>query len=268
MRDGNEIMVKQLTSNKFWNEGYKTQSASKKKTLNFRFNRSNREFKNLFHQLNRIALDKKSCLEMGCGNSLWLPFIAKNYTYNVGGIDYTEAGIQAAQENLLSHNISGKLWLADFLDETQMKRHKHRWDLIFSLGVIEHFEQPDQILKKFSKCLQQDGFILTVIPNLSGLMGSIQKKVNKKIYSQHKVISESMLISYHKQAGFHIINHGCFGFLDFSLINLSHLGGQKKRYIGRFIRICDLPLLLLTVLKINIPIAYLSSFFFVIAKKQ
>ena len=204
---------------------------------------------------------------MGCGNSIWLPYAAKAFNCSVAGIDYSDAGVASARENLQTNNVEGSIYHADFLDDGQMEGFFQGWDVVLSVGVIDHFDQPELVIDKFTKCLKPGGTIITIVPNMCGLMGKIQKHVDADIFNLHQQISQEDLVNSHKSNGLTIIGQGALGFLGFSMLNFSG-HGKWTRYIGRAIRFFDLPLLALYKLRLKFSNPYLSSFYYVVAERR
>ncbi|HXB07297.1 MAG TPA: hypothetical protein VNW04_09280, partial [Puia sp.] len=68
----------------------------------------------------------------------------------------------------------------------------------FSYGVIEHFDRPEEIIRIFSSFLNPGGMIITLVPNLNGLIGSVCKHFVPDIYRMHKVITREQLRQFHE----------------------------------------------------------------------
>lgn len=145
---------------------------------------------------------KKTILEIGCGSSGWLPYFAQKYNYLVSGLDYSEIGCRLAEHNLKMLNIKYDEIICEDIYNWKTKK---KYDVIFSYGVIEHFEDPESILKIIYNKLNNDGIVITLVPNLQGLNGKLFKRFVKDIYDMHKVISKDYLREIHERTGFHNI---------------------------------------------------------------
>jgi hypothetical protein len=66
------------------------------------------------------------------------------------------------------------------------------YDIVFSLGFIEHFEDTKDIIKRHIKLLSDNGNLLIILPNLRGLNGFIQWLFDRKNLRIHNL--ESMKI--------------------------------------------------------------------------
>jgi SAM-dependent methyltransferase len=60
-------------------------------------------------------------------------------------------------------------------DDIFKKNFQTKYDISFSVGLIEHFDDPSVALRKHVEILKKDGIMLLLIPNLTGLQGKIFK---------------------------------------------------------------------------------------------
>jgi 2-polyprenyl-3-methyl-5-hydroxy-6-metoxy-1,4-benzoquinol methylase len=140
----------------------------------------------------------KTFCEVGCGSSGWLPYFARKYGFLVSGIDYSEIGCKLAEENLRLFNIEyGDIYCKDLFDKDCTNGNSY--DVIFSYGVIEHFEKPYDVIEKFKIFLNPGGIIITLVPNLNGFMGSMFRYFVRENYEIHKVITKEELKDYHER---------------------------------------------------------------------
>lgn len=156
-------------------------------------------------------------LEAGCAQSSWLPYFRLRFGYEISGIDYSETGCEKAQQNLLRYGVEGSVLCRDFMDESHDLMEN--FDVVFSYGVIEHYESPEIVLKRFFNFLKPDGIIVTVIPNISGMMGKLQRFVNPPVYEIHVPMSVDDLRKAHLSSGFKEISSGYIGSLGTEVVN-------------------------------------------------
>jgi hypothetical protein len=80
------------------------------------------------------------------------------------------------------------------------------YDVGVSFGVIEHFENPSVALKAMAKYIKPGGLILTIIPNMTGITGFLQKRtMNRSIFNLHKQLDASQLGNLHSEAGLAVV---------------------------------------------------------------
>lgn len=151
----------------------------------------------------------RTLLEAGAGSSAWLPFLASEYGLRVSGLDYSEEGCRICEENLKMQGINyDEVICTDIFKWTGTKKY----DIIISLGLIEHFDNPVEILQIFGQHLQKGGTVITVVPNLIGFSGWLTKVFIPDVYKIHKRISKEDLRTMHQNSGFKILRNDYTGF--------------------------------------------------------
>lgn len=90
---------------------------------------------------------------------------------------------------------------------------QHRFDLIVSIHVLEHVEDPREVLKFFSEILDTNGVLLFVVPNAAGL-GHRLKKNKWFAYGDPSHVSlypAATWTAWTESAGLHILKSGTDG---------------------------------------------------------
>lgn len=72
-----------------------------------------------------------------------------------------------------------------------------RYDVVFSLGFIEHFEDTRDVINRHVELLSGEGQLLILIPNFLGLNGKLQRRFDKANLDSHNL--RSMEIPYLKE---------------------------------------------------------------------
>ncbi len=151
----------------------------------------------------------RTLLEVGAGSSAWLPFLAREYDLLVSGLDYSEAGCRICEENL---KILGINYDEIICEDVFNWEPGKKYDIIISLGVIEHFENPGDILKIIRDHLNDNGLIMTVVPNLLGISGRLTRIFLPDVYRIHKIISKNLLRELHETSGYLTLKTDYTGF--------------------------------------------------------
>ncbi len=178
---------------------------------------------------------KRTFMEVGAGSSGWLPYFAKQYGYIVNGLDYSEIGCRIAEENLRILGIEyDEILCTDLFEWSGLKRY----DVIFSYGVVEHFNDTTGVISRITRHLNIDGIIITLVPNLNGFMGWMCRTLFPDVYELHKVLSRRKLDEAHRQAGLTVIQSGYVGFFSLAVFPWirSHFWLFKEGTLRR--RIC------------------------------
>ncbi len=164
-----------------------------------------------------LGSDAKTFLEVGCGASGWLPYFASKYRLLVSGLDYSEVGCRLAEENLRMQGIQfGNIFYNDLFSENCT--NGKTYDIIFTYGVIEHFVRPQQVIHALARLLNPGGLIITLVPNLNGMMGLLSRIFVKDVFEMHKVINKAKLLSYHTCNGLKNLKTGYVGMISVGVI--------------------------------------------------
>lgn len=146
----------------------------------------------LLQNKNLQPLSGGRLLEIGCGGSNWLSYFAQRWDCQVEGIDYSEEGCWLTQKILSRDHVEGKIHQNDFFRPPT--RLLGSFDTVFSAGVLEHFVDTASCLKAFQSFLKPSGCLITVIPNLCGVMGELIRFLTPKIHSMHVPVSREGLV--------------------------------------------------------------------------
>ncbi len=167
-------------------------------------------------------------MEAGCGSSLWLPYFAKQFGLEVAGLDYSEIGLARSREILRRNNVQGSLRKADLRDGPGTDRES--FDVVFSLGLVEHFEHPDGILAILKEFVRPGGLLLTWIPNTEGFIPRMNPYLNRKFRGFYSRLDMPTIRAYHQALGFDILQISYLQFLDLNFLNLMFLPGPFQRF--------------------------------------
>jgi len=229
---------------KYWNNSW---SESKLPTEINPFDFRLKNYVNLkFHELFLRVFDKlktpsMKLIEIGCAKSEWLPYFSREFGFRVSGLDYSPLGCRMAKELLKRSKISADIVCADFFDPP--KNMAQSYDILLSFGVVEHFEDTAASIRAMSLFIKPGGKMITIIPNMVGIIGTIQKIINKPVYDIHELIDPFHLKLAHESIGLEVIECDYFISTNFGVNNLSGISAKsfswiiKKVFLGFFARI-------------------------------
>jgi SAM-dependent methyltransferase len=191
-----------------------------------------------FHALFEALLARqetrgKRLIEFGCARSTWLPYFAAEFGFDVSGIDYSQAGCEQARAILRRANLPGQVTRADFF--TPPVELEARFDFGVSFGVAEHFQDTAACITAFSRFLRTGGRLLTVVPNMAGAGGLLQKLLSRAVFDIHVPLDAPLLIAAHERAGFEVERGGYFLSTHFGVCNLN--GVPENTWMWRFKRL-------------------------------
>ena len=120
------------------------------------------EMKEVLKELN---WKNKTVLDVGCGTGLFAHKVSKLGPKQVLGIDFSKEAVEIAIGTHKNHNLQYQV-----LD---VKEIKSRYDVIVSLGTLEHMDNPLKTLKILKKHLTKNGKIIVTSPNWTNPRGYI-----------------------------------------------------------------------------------------------
>lgn len=193
------------------------------------------KYHELFSQLfkTRENHDKK-LLEIGCANSLWLPYFSKEFDFKVYGIDYSEIGCEKSRRVLAAQEVDGEIVCSDFFNAPG---HLYNYfDVVVSFGVVEHYKKTSECIKALSKYLKPNGLIITIIPNLTGVNGVLQRIINREIYDIHVPLNKLDLEQAHRNAGLEVKVCDYFMFSNLGVLNFSKNRNNLSNRASKILR--------------------------------
>jgi len=153
-------------------------------------------------------------LEIGCYPGRYMWYFNRFFGYKVSGIEYIQQLCEPIREQLRRCGIDAEIIHADILSYQPLE--DHQWDVVVSLGLIEHFSNPEEIIRKHLTLLKTGGYLILVVPNHAGINGKILKTIHPEKYAMHNRISyEDMKDAVEKTGLAQVLQGGYFGRLGF-----------------------------------------------------
>ena len=105
------------------------------------------------------------CLEIGCGNGLFISNLS-SYGFKMTGIDISDKAVQVAQKNNP---------LAAILKKSLFEL-KDKYDIVFCLEVLEHIENDVEAIRKIPQLIRDGGFFICSVPAHTSLYYDVVDK--------------------------------------------------------------------------------------------
>ena len=121
-------------------------------------------------------------LEVGCSPARWLLWYAERFGAAVTGLEYTAAGVRLSRENLAAGGVAGEIHEGDFFSRDLALG---TFDLVLSLGFIEHFDDIPAAFARHVDFVADGGRIALGMPNFRGLIGLLQAWSNRAWLDLH-----------------------------------------------------------------------------------
>lgn len=148
-------------------------------------------------------------LEAGSGFGQWCFYAQRKYGAKAVGVDIAKATIEKMQKYVREKQIEGVEFIFDDLTDTKLPANF--CDFFISLGVIEHFEDSDPIMRGMQKTLKSRGKGLITVPNsysFHTFLRPIAKLLGKWTIGYEKSFSPSGLKKICEKNGFRVLECG------------------------------------------------------------
>lgn len=123
-------------------------------------------------------------LEVGCAPGKWLAYMGREFGLRPSGVEYSEAGMKATLENFRLLGIApDAIFTGDFFKMTPPRQ----FDVVMSLGFIEHFSDVDSVIELHLRWLKPGGVLILGVPNFRGVYLPIQRALDKDILAKHNL---------------------------------------------------------------------------------
>ena len=168
-------------------------------------------FRRQFHgffvaHLQPLASPGASLIEIGCGRSQLLPYFATHFGFRVAGLDYSPIGCDKARRILSREQIDGEIFFGDLWTFDAFPAPGY--DVVFSFGLVEHFEDTAGMIRGLARFARPGGTVVTLIPNMRGTVGALQRSLSREIYDIHVPLSAAQLARAHTDAGLSLQSSG------------------------------------------------------------
>lgn len=122
-----------------------------------------REVYNIFFGgfLNRYIAPDKEMIELGCGSAT-LTLSLRHKLKNLVGIDNSEEAVALAASHAQRMNVAAEFVTADIF--VLPENLKNRFDVVWSQGLMEHFENYESVVRAHFDAAKPGGTILISVP--------------------------------------------------------------------------------------------------------
>jgi len=233
----------ELTEKIFWEKFWSSITLPQKVDYDFK---NDRVIAETIKKYIPSACKDKTVVEIGCAPGKWLVMFNKELGYKIAGFEYCEPAFDKTLENLEINEIGKEdieLELVDFLHANFNKTY----DVVVSLGFIEHFDEIENIFTKHYELLNDSGYLVIGIPNFRGLNFHIQKLIDKfieqKIIPNHnlKAMNPQIMDSFAKRLKLEKVFSAYVGGFEPGLFNGTVVKPWiLKKVLFALIRVCNL----------------------------
>ena len=161
-------------------------------------------------------LHGKRVLEIGCCPGRWMVYFARKHGASVAGIDYAPQACEITRKNMQLHGLEAPCFCGDARDPNL---DIGKYDLAFSMGVVEHYEDPREILRAHANLVVSGGHVAVTMPNFAGLHGTFLRQFNREKYDEHVPHTLAILEAAGRDVGLRPIHAQAMGGIDPLLVS-------------------------------------------------
>jgi len=154
--------------------------------------------------------NKLSILEIGGSPGQYLAYMHKTFGYEISCLDFSSIGCTKTLENYELLKIKGKVYQIDlFSKELDLPL----FDIVYSLGFIEHFSDTDLVIEKHLNLIKPGGMLFLGVPNFLGVNHLFLKRLAPQLLSKHNltVMDLNNWSLFEKKFNLHTIFKGYIG---------------------------------------------------------
>jgi len=130
----------------------------------------------------RLLPREVSALELGGAVGAWAVYLARRLGMRVSVLDYAPAGVELTRRNFDLLGVPGEVTLGDMFTA-----EGGSFDLVYSLGVIEHFDDTRSAVAAHLRFVRPGGIVMVGCPNYGGINRAIARYVSPTKLAEHNL---------------------------------------------------------------------------------
>lgn len=130
--------------------------------IQFAFRQNWLEFAKIMEPIQKSAhpYEVKSCLEVGAGRGTMSMYFADDGGFDCTLLDACEEPLEQARKAFEAHKLNARFITGDALS---LPLADESFDVVFSYGLLEHFENPQQVIGEQVRVLKPDGVLIAYV---------------------------------------------------------------------------------------------------------
>jgi len=128
--------------------------------------------------------ERLSALEIGGAPGQYLAYMHRAYGYRVHCLDYSDAGCRATRRNFELLGLPVEVIQGDVMDDA-LRGPEH--DVVYSLGLIEHFADFGAVARRHLRFLKPGGTLMLGVPNLRGINHWFRRRLAPRSLREHNL---------------------------------------------------------------------------------
>ncbi len=129
----------------------------------------------------------KKLLELGCGRATASIYQALKLELEIFPSDYSQEALKIAKNNLAKYGLKKRLVQANLYD---MPYSDNSFDVIISVGVMEHLEEPQRAYGEILRLLRKDGVMISMnVPDKPDNIQKIAAPINRFLLKLSNILN-------------------------------------------------------------------------------
>ncbi|HTD98549.1 MAG TPA: class I SAM-dependent methyltransferase [Mucilaginibacter sp.] len=187
-----------------------------------------------FHKLLKTIVEENkttSAIELGGFPGYYAIFLKKYFGVNTTLFDFYVH--QPVLKEVLQVNQLAEKDIEVIEGDLFKYQPEKQYDLVLSCGLIEHFNDTQDIIARHLQFLKPGGTLFITLPNFTGVNGWVQRKYDMSNYDKHNISSMNpkLLAAYCKELGLKNVEASYYGRFSIWLENMAQQSGLAKAFL-------------------------------------
>ncbi len=131
-----------------------------------------------------LPKERQSVVEIGGAPGQYCAYLSKYHGYEANIIEYSEAGCRKTRENFDLLDLGINMYQRDFFGDLS---DLPQFDVVMSLGFIEHFDNLDDVFQRHVSLLRKGGTLVLGVPNFRGIHRRVLAWLAPDTLSRHNL---------------------------------------------------------------------------------
>lgn len=168
-------------------------------------------------------------LEVGGAPGAYLSFLMVDSGVQGSILDYSPIGCAASERNFELQDLEVEVHQGDlFSDDLDIGRY----DLVYSLGFIEHFGDLTDVMRRHVQLARPGGIVIVGCPNLRGINQWFLKRLAPELLATHNtdMMDPDTWVGFEQALGLEVLQRGQVGGFEPSVFNKVELDTRAARF--------------------------------------
>jgi 2-polyprenyl-3-methyl-5-hydroxy-6-metoxy-1,4-benzoquinol methylase len=126
-------------------------------------------------------------IEIGSAPGDNLVEIHRRFGYEPFGVEYTPTGAEESRQTLTAAGFPDHVFECDAFSEEFQRRHQGTFDVVISMGFIEHFTDVESVIRHHVNLLAPGGTLIIRIPRLRGVNYALARLIDPTCLPLHNL---------------------------------------------------------------------------------